>query len=501
MNFGGFDMRAIILALATTVAVIAATPAQAVTFVNSIQVSGSAIDRSGLTGGPNFNRLGGFGSDLVFDQKSNLYFGLTDRGPGGGLIDYAPRIQSFRLGIDRNTGALTGFTLSATTVLKTTTGGNFTGLNPLLANGNVSVLGNSLDPEGLVRLSNGNYLVSDEYGPSVIEFSASGREIRRFATPVNLLPRLANGNLDFVNGRGTIVTGRQDNRGFEGLTLSIDGKTAYAVLQDPLVNEGRGDQGRRSRNVRIVAYDVATGRSTGQFIYQLESIATVNANTGTDVFVENDQGRSIGVSSLYTLNDGRIVVIERDNRGLGVDDPTGARPVGLKSSFVIDLNGATNVASISLAGTSNLPAGVVPVKKTPFLDIRGTLRAAGLNVPEKFEGLAFGPRLADGGVVLIVITDNDYSVTQTGAGEQFDVCTSGPGGITSQVGLGGICAAGQSLIPTNIYSFSLTAAEARDLGFAAIPEPSTWAQMIIGFAFGGAAIRRRKSRKATAAVA
>ncbi len=494
-------MRTMILALATTVAVIAATPAQAVTFVNSIQVSGAAIDRSGLTGGPNFNRLGGFGSDLIFDQKSNQFFGLTDRGPGGGLIDYAPRIQSFRLGIDRNTGALTNFALTGTTVFKTTTGANFTGLNPLLATGNVASLGNSLDPEGLVRLSNGNFLVSDEYGPSVIEFTPSGQEVRRFATPANLLPRTATGALDFTSGRPAIVNGRQDNRGFEGLTLSIDGKTAYAVLQDPLVNEGAQNDGRRSRNVRIVAYDVATGQSTGQFIYQLESIATINANTPGDTFSATNQGRSIGVSSLYTLNDGRIVVIERDNRGLGVDDPTGARAVGLKSAFIIDLNGATNVSNLSLANTNTLPTGVVPVSKTAFLDIRAKLLAAGLNIPEKFEGLAFGPRLADGGISLIIITDNDYSVTQTGAGEQFDVCSSGPGGITSQVGLGGLCTAGQSLIPTNIYSFSLTAAEARDLGFAAVPEPSTWAQMIVGFAFGGAAIRRRRKSRATTVAA
>ena len=160
----GFDMRAMIAILLTTVGFAAATPASAVTFVNAIQISGSATDLSRIGSGPNLNRLG-FGSDLVFDQRTNQFFAISDRGPGGGLIDFAPRIQSFRLGIDRTTGAISNFRLTGTTLLQTPSGANFTGLNPLLANGNASVLGNSLDPEGLVRLSNGNYLVSDEYGP------------------------------------------------------------------------------------------------------------------------------------------------------------------------------------------------------------------------------------------------------------------------------------------------------------------------------------------------
>lgn len=479
-----------------------APAAHALTFVNSIQVSGSAVDLSRIGSGPNLNRLGGFGSDLVFDQASNQFFGLSDRGPGGGLIDYIPRIQSFRLGIDRNSGALSTFRLTGTTLLQTASGTGFTGLNPLLANGNAAVLGNSLDPEGLVRLKNGNYLVADEYGPSLIEFSPTGREIRRFTPPANLLPRTAAGALDFTNGRPTIVNGRQDNRGYEGLTLSPDGKIAYAVLQDPLVNEGAQSDGRRSRNLRIVAYDVATGQPGAQYVYELESIATINAGIpANQAFTATNQGRSIGVSSIHALSDGRLVVIERDNRGLGVDDPTAANAVGLKSAFVIDISKATDVSGISIAGSNTLPSGVVAATKTPFLDIRAKLAAAGITIPEKLEGLAFGPRLANGGVSLILISDNDFSVTQTGSGTQLDVCTSGAGGISSQITLGALCPLGQSLIPTTIFSFSLDAAEARALGFAAIPEPATWAQMVLGFSIGGICLRRRKRKVRMASTA
>ena len=42
-------------------------------------------------------------------------------------------------------------------------------------------------------------------------------------------------------------------------------------------------------------------------------------------------------------------------------------------------------------------------------------------MPEKWEGLAIGPRLKGGNYLLLAGTDNDYSVTQNASGEQFDV--------------------------------------------------------------------------------
>lgn len=474
----------------------ASTSAHAVTFVSAFTVSGSAADLSGLAGGANGNRLGGFGSDLIYDSATKQYYGVTDRGPGGGTIGYAPRTQAFKLGINFDTGAINSFKLTGSALFTDAGGANYTGLNPFLATGNVATLGRSLDSEGLAKLPNGNFLVSDEYGPSVYEFSASGQFVRAFATPNNLVPRTSTSAVDYLSGRPVITSGRQDNRGFEGITVSPDGKTAYAVLQDPLVNEGAQSDGRRSRNVRIVAFDVATGVSTGQYVYQLESIAAINANLpGNQAFTATNQGRSIGLSAVHALPDGRLLVLERDNRGLGVDDPNAGNAVGLKGLFVVSLAGATDVSDISLAGSNALPGGVTAVSKTAYLDIRAKLLAAGITIGEKIEGVAFGPRLKDGGLSLILITDNDFSVTQNGSGTQFDVCTSGAGGIAGQVGLGSPCAPGQSLIPTYIYSFRLDAAEAQALGFAAVPEPASWALMIAGFALAGSSLRQRHTKR------
>ncbi|MBJ6122608.1 esterase-like activity of phytase family protein [Sphingomonas sp. BT553] len=493
-------MRHSFAASVAVAAMLAAAPAGAVTLVSQFSVA-NGTDLSGLTGAGS-NRLGGFGSDLSYDAATGMFWGMSDRGPGGGVLPYAPRLQGFTLDIDNNSGAINGFNLQSTVLFKQANGQDFSGLNPQILNGSAATLGGSLDPEGLARLPNGNLLVSDEYGPSVYEFTPAGNFVRAFATPANLVPKDTGGTTNYVDGRSTITTGRQDNRGFEGLTVSPDGKTAYAVLQDPLVDEGRNtnngttnSEGRFSRNVRIVAYDVATGTEKAQYIYQLEAVADINGRipgTAND-FNINAQGRSIGVSAIQAVSDGTLLVLERDNRGLGVDDPTAATPVGSKRIYRIDLAGATDVSKISLSGTNTLPAGVNPVAKTatPFLDIAAALRAMGMTVPEKIEGFAFGPRLADGSYTLIVVTDNDFSVTQSGAANtQFDVCTSGVGGTSSQVALGAACPAGQSLIPNLIYSFKLSEAEYRTLT-GAVPEPTTWAMMVLGFGLVGAAARRR----------
>lgn len=466
------------------------TPAgAAITFAGNVAVSGSANDRSGLAPGPATTRLS-FGSDLHFDRSSGFFYGISDRGPGGGVYDYAPRVHRFTLSVDATNAAISNFQLVDSIVFKGPGGAPLTGLTPsLIPGGSAGVLGAAFDSEGFVLRGNGNFLVSDEYGPSIYEFAPDGSFVRAFDQPANLLPRNAGGAIDYSN---SAVTGRQDNRGYEGLTLSPDGKTAYAILQDPLASEGDQNDGRRSRNLRIVAFDVASGKPAGQYIYQLEDRADINARlpSGAATFGAMAQGRNIGVSSITALGDGKFLVIERDNRGWGVDNATATgAPVGSKRIYLIDINGATDVSNIGLAGANALPAGVKAVSKALFIDIQAALTLAGLPVPEKIEGLTFGPQLANGGYSLILATDNDFSVTQNGQNVQFDVCTSGTGaGATMmQVAFGGACPAGMTLIPSNLYSFAVTGREAAML---IVPEAPTWGMMIVGFGLAGLALRR-----------
>ena len=472
-----------------------------VSFVNGITIPGNTLDATGLPGA-NQGRIGFF-SDIYFDPQRKQWWGLSDRGPGGGVLSYETRVQRFKVDIDKKTGAISKFRVQQT--IKFTdpkgllddplaSGAALNGLNPGALNGDAAILGRSFDPEGLViNPLNGHFVVADEYGPSVLEFNREGELLKQFETPENLKPRLRDAAgtpaaLDYVAGRATagIYFGRQDNRGFEGIAISPDGKMVYAVLQDPLINEPGANNGRDGRNVRIVAFNsnpksVNYGKSTAQYAYQLEPQADIAARIlaqgGTATSTDPRQGRNIGLSAIAAINDHEFMVLERDNRGLGVDDPAGASVVGSKRVYKIDLSGATDISHSILPGGDLSATGIVPVAKSPTLiDLAANTLLPNGKIAEKWEGLAIGPELEGDARLILTGNDNDYSVTQNASNVQFDVYVDFNGNsvqrdIDRPSQLNGIevgpVPTGYTLIPGVLHAYKVSE---RDLGEFQSPE-------------------------------
>jgi len=461
-------------------------------FVNGITIPASTPDLSG-DAAP-FNRLGFF-SDLYYDPSRNEWYGLSDRGPGGGTLPYDTRVQRFTVDIDQTTGAISNFHVVQTIKFTDATGTvPFSGAAPSPAN----VLGRALDPEGfVVNPRNGNFLVSDEYGPSLYEFKRDGTFVRAFTTPDNLIPRNASNTPNFADDTGN-TQGKRTNRGFEGLAISPDGKFAYAMLQSAMLDEGGGN----GIFNRIVKFDTTTGKAVAQYVYQMEG---------------SSQGR--GISALVALNEREFLVLERNNRGVGVDAEL-TPPNKKVFKIVIDPAAATDVSNIPLGSTgTTLPAGVTPVQKiaTPFISIdANTLAAFGGRVPEKWEGLAIGPRLSDGQYVILTGTDNDFSITQDASGIQFDEYyrpTAGSQGSAERircdigtllhcttVNADGSLGApftgdttGFALIPGVLYAYkSLGSDLAGYIVPAAVPAPATGALLLTGSALLVLLARRRR---------
>ena len=74
----------------------------------------AALDLSGGTT-VNAGRLGYF-SDIYYDTNRQQWWGLSDRGPGGGTLDYAPRMQRFSVDVNSTTGAISNFKVLQTVV-------------------------------------------------------------------------------------------------------------------------------------------------------------------------------------------------------------------------------------------------------------------------------------------------------------------------------------------------------------------------------------------------
>ena len=462
------------LSLAIPLAASAAASVTDVGFVNGLALSGGSLD---LSSGSSFDRRVGFFSDLYYDRQHNEWWGLSDRGPGGGTLPYETRVQRFTLDVAAN-GAISNFQIKQT-VLLNVNGLSLNGLAPSTA----GKLGLSFDPEGLViNPRNGNLLISDEYGPSLYEFDRSGQLVRLYGTPSNLVPKTASG-VDYNAAPASLVSGREGNRGMEGLAISPDGKYAYGMLQNGTVQDGWSD-GTRGQYTRIVKYDTATGAAVAQYAYKLES---------------SGQGR--GISAIVALGDDRFLVLERNNRGVGV----GANPASPdKNVFEIDLSGAADVTGVTLPASGAFAGAVTKVAKVMDLDAN-TLAALGNKSPEKWEGLAVGPQLAGGKYLVLAGTDNDYSVTQNGTGTQFDVyfrmSDADPyaGSIQCPLGDTSHCSFSQSgaatplldgyaLLPGVLHAYA-----ARIDGYTApVPEPESYALMLAGLGTLGWLARRRR---------
>ncbi|TAL15112.1 MAG: esterase-like activity of phytase family protein [Aquabacterium sp.] len=474
-------MRLSYLAAAAALAVAATAPAHAtVQFVNGITIPGTLLD---ATGGATVNdgRVGFF-SDIYYDPNRNEWWGLSDRGPGGGTLNYDTRVNRFTIDINPTTGAISNFQVVET--VKFSAGGvNFNGIAPSPA----SVLGKALDPEGfVVNPKTGNFLVSDEYGPSVYEFNRSGELIKTYTTPANLRPRAADGTPNYASDAGN-VAGKRTNRGFEGLSITPDGKYAYAVLQSPTLNEGGAAQ--TGSYARIVKFDTETGLAVAQYAYKMDRT-----------------GQGQGISSLVAINDNEVLVLERNNRGVGVGATLATAD---KAVYKVDLSQATDVSDVALpADGSTLPAGVKAVlKEGKLIDLdANTLAELGNKSPEKWEGLAIGPKLADGSFFVLAGTDNDYSVTQNADGLQFDVyfrfSDADPFATSIQCPLGqttGCSGAsttlldGYALLPGVLHAYKVSADELAGY-MAPVPEPRSWAMTLAGVgAIATGAYRRRRT--------
>ncbi|WP_214070654.1 esterase-like activity of phytase family protein [Mucilaginibacter sp. dw_454] len=351
---------------------------------------------------------GGFGSAIAADPNDpNVFYLMTDRGPNVvgqqsataiviGKPDFTPSIGKFRL----KDGVLT---LESTIQFKNAAGVNLTGLPNPIGVGNTGEVpydlsGNLLpysadgiDSEGLTRMPDGTFWVSDEYGPHIIHFDATGRTIERINP--------------FGTGTGgrkipLVFATRKPNRGMEGLTVTPDGKTLVGMMQSPMLNPSKTAVAN-SLVLRILTFDIATG-ATKQYAYLMDNITLT------------------GVSDIVAVNATTFLTVERD--ALFAGDPVA--PATFKKVFKIDISNATDISDPTNGVNGKLysgktveqlndlsglqAAGVTPVTKTVVLDLLKDLPTPYTH--DKCEGLALLP-----GNILAISNDDDFGVADNGA--------------------------------------------------------------------------------------
>jgi hypothetical protein len=233
-------------------------------------IPGNLLDKSGLTGvicqaGNPTNCVpkagfGGLGSDLTYTGHDNVFIAAPDRGPFDGLTDvpFLDRVHFLHMTTNLQSRQVSTVLLD-TRFLKNEFGDRFLGAAGAFDRDNpLATL--RLDPEGIRASASGTIFISDEYGPYVFEFDRQGNLVRRLDVPAQFAIGHPSANpTEELRGN---ISGRQANRGMEGLAISPDGSTLYGIMQNALLQDGAltpGTSDRIGLNNRILTIDVATG--------------------------------------------------------------------------------------------------------------------------------------------------------------------------------------------------------------------------------------------------
>ncbi|MDC7126070.1 MAG: esterase-like activity of phytase family protein [Spirochaetales bacterium] len=368
-----------------------------------VPAEGSALPYNVLVTLPNGTEIrnGGFGSSATAcPDHNNMFYALTDRGPnakytgeaGKGkkfpVPDYTPRIGLFKVNDNGSVSMEKEITLkdpsgNPITGRPNPEGRGTTGEIPYDNDGNVLYYDDyGLDGEGIVALKNGEFWISDEYGPHIVHYNADGVELERIS-PVGV--ETGERKLPAVFKR------RRANRGMEGLAITPDEKTLVGIMQSTLYNPSKKEVTNPTLT-RIVTFNIETAE-THQYLYR--------QNT-----------KWLSNSEIRAITDKDFLVIERDGKFSGAEEAQ-------KHIYKISLDGAYDVSGdfdsqegllinekpLEQCSWEELEtAGITPVKKELVVDV---VKTAVNHYPhEKMEGIW----IIDNNT-LGILNDDDFAVS------------------------------------------------------------------------------------------
>lgn len=285
-----------------------------------------------------------------------------------------PRMYTATLAYDAS--SFTGVTFTSTFAMRQPDGSVYPKVpDPLVA-----------DPESVrVDVATGNLLWVSEgdrqpmagpprfIDPFIREIRPDGTHVRQYTLP-SMFAMSPN------------ATGPRGNLVFEGLTFTPDNSKAVAITEGPLQQDGPTPTVTAGAVSRITVFDRATGTASAQYAYPIERVQATPVPA--DAFTVS------GATEILAVTATKFLVLER-SFSVGV--------VGNQVRlYEIDISAATNVLNTaSLVG-----ATYTPVTKRLVLDFE-TLKVQ-LGVIANLEGIAFGPKLANGRDTLVVVADDNF---------------------------------------------------------------------------------------------
>ncbi|HEY3364109.1 MAG TPA: esterase-like activity of phytase family protein [Symbiobacteriaceae bacterium] len=192
----------------------------------------------------------------LYRDPEGFYWSHTDQGTG--IANWALRLAKLKI---------------------TPSGAELLDVIPLRDEAGNQVYGDQLDPEDIAVAPDGTLWMVDEIYPLIFQVSRDGQILQRVKAPAKYSAR--------VKGRG-----------LEGVAVSPDGGTVYAMLQTGLSTEPD------KTHTWLLAYDIAT-KTFKEYPYYLDQVADYHYPAGVNPW--------IGTNGLAATGPSELMVIERDN--------------------------------------------------------------------------------------------------------------------------------------------------------------------------------------------
>lgn len=183
--------------------------------------------------------------------------------------------------------------------------------------------------------------------------------------------------------------GARHNLSFEGLSFAPDGQSLFVAMETATYQDGPLATVEAGTLARIIRMD-RSGKVLAQYAYPIDPIQARPTGKNADN----------GLSEIVVLDARRLLAVEH----CGVEGADGIWANYIRV-YEMDLEGASDIAAMP----SLISAPYTPVKKRLVLDLA---KRPGIGRIDNIEGMALGPRLANGNRSLVLVSDNNFNPAQ-----------------------------------------------------------------------------------------
>jgi hypothetical protein len=258
-----------------------------------------------------------------------------------------------------------------------------------------SPLSIDLDCESVTAADGGAFFVGTENSddlptqraPNVLRVERDGLITGALALPPAFLPEPS----------GIPTRGPRSNLAFEGLALSPSGRWLQAIVESPLRQDGPVAGFDQPSVVRLLRWDRSGSAPPAEYLYRTEPLP--RPRSGTPV------GGNNGVSELVSLDDRRLLVLERAYVPL-------AERQGVNTVRIFEASIPPDVSPGAPQAPADDAARTLPKRLVLDLDDVIERLEPGFQSLDNLEGMTLGPSFPSGEPSLLLVSDDNFRAEQ-----------------------------------------------------------------------------------------